>query len=87
MWRISGEGLCFSKATGGELRTKDEGDLHGAPRRLGWPAAYVDKASCAQCTERSSGAVSMDVSERYRMWRGALRFTVKTTGSLEGFAL
>lgn len=70
---------------------KDECDLHGAPRRLGWPAAGECALSgqsllCSVHREKQ-WAVSVDVSERCRMWRGALRFTVKTIGSLEGFAL
>lgn len=72
MWKISGwvleasEGLCFSKVTD-ELRTKDKCDLHGAGEPVNRP--QVEKACCAQCTERSSGAASVDVSKRCRMWR------------------
>ena len=51
----------------------------------------MDKASCAQGTERSgmaaAAAAAVDVSEGCSMWSGVLHFTVRTMGSLEGFAL
>lgn len=86
LWKAVEE-LYLSRIQGGELGAKGESHVYGGQAdqaQMSMPE--VGKASGAHFTERSSAAVTVDVSEGFRMWRGALRFTVSMMGSLAGFA-